>query len=250
VSGSEASPRDPETSRFGEIRWLDEVDSTNRYAIDEARAGAADGLVVVADRQTAGRGRLGRAWEAPSGSSLLASVLLRTEPGTSGRYAVAMAVGVAMADAVVATTGVAARLKWPNDLLVEHRKLAGVLAEAAGDAVVAGIGVNLDWPAFPPDLPDATACNLEGGRPVTRAVLLADFLGRLDALLGDREQIAAEYRARLSTLGTRVRVERGGGDDLVGTAVDIDETGALVVADDGGMRSTVTVGDVVHLRAI
>jgi BirA family biotin operon repressor/biotin-[acetyl-CoA-carboxylase] ligase len=107
------------------VEWFTTLDSTNRRALDAARGGAADGLVVVADEQTAGRGRLGRTWEAPPGSSLLVSVLLRRE-GDPGRAV--MAAGVALAGAVEEVAGVGAGLKWPNDLVVGEHKLAGLLA--------------------------------------------------------------------------------------------------------------------------
>ncbi len=240
---------DPEASptRFGELRWLVETDSTNRYLLDAARAGAPDGLVVVADHQRAGRGRLGRTWSAPPGASLLVSVLLRPGLPPDERHVVVVAAAVAMAEAVAVTTGVLADLKWPNDLLVGDRKLAGILAESVGDAVVVGIGVNLDWPEIPPELEGiATACNLEGGDPVAREELLAAFLARYEEHLGDLEETRRRYRDRLVTLGREVRVERAA-DIVVGTAVDVDATGRLLV-DVEGTIETVTAGDVIHLR--
>src|SRR6476469_4959346 len=142
------------------VRHFPEIDSTNRYLLDEARGGAADGLVAVADHQTAGRGRFDRRWEAPPGSSLLVSVLLRpTPPGdgpgdasADGSHRAVMAVALALAEAVEAVAGVTPGLKWPNDLVVGDRKLAGLLAEREGDAVVIGAGCNVEWEAFPPEL--------------------------------------------------------------------------------------------------
>jgi BirA family transcriptional regulator, biotin operon repressor / biotin---[acetyl-CoA-carboxylase] ligase len=240
---------DPEAipARFGDVRRLAETDSTNRFALDLARTGAPDGVVVVADHQRSGRGRLGRTWSAPPGASLLVSVLLRPDLAPDDRHLVVVAAAVAMADAVLATTGVVAGLKWPNDLLVGDRKLAGILAEAAGDAIVVGIGVNLDWPEIPPALDGiATACNLEGGRPTSPDELLAAFLARYAKRLGDLDGTRAAYEARLATVGRRVRVERPGAD-LVGTATGIDRSGRLLV-DACGTRHAVAAGDVVHLR--
>jgi BirA family biotin operon repressor/biotin-[acetyl-CoA-carboxylase] ligase len=247
VSAGQASWQHSERGRFGTIVRLAEVDSTNRYLLDEARGGASDGLVVVADRQTAGRGRLGRSWESGSGSSLLVSVLLRTEGHPVDRHVPVMTAAVAMADAVEATTGVVPSVKWPNDLLVGEKKLAGILAEATGDAVVVGVGVNLDWQSVPPELAFATACNLEGGRPTTRDEVLDAFLHRYAALLDDPVAARAEYVDRLSTLGRTVRVELEG-DVIVGLATGIDETGRLVVEPDGGAPVVLAAGDVVHLR--
>lgn len=235
-------------SAFGEIRWFPELDSTNRYLLDEARAGAPTGLVVVADHQTAGRGRLGRSWLAPPGASLLVSVLLRPHGPPGSWHALVTAAGLAMAEAVEATTGVVAGLKWPNDLLVGDRKLGGVLAEAAGDALVVGIGVNVEWHDVPDDLVAlATACNLEGGRAVDRRDLLDAFLAQYGRRLGDPARARRDYEARLLTRGRRVRVERAAGE-VVGTAVGVDADGRLMVARDDGVVEAIAVGDVVHLR--
>ena len=240
----------------GSGRWrverFAELDSTNRHALEAARSGAEDGLVVVADHQTAGRGRLDRTWEAPPGSSLLVSVLLRPRPEggrAGGAHPLVMATAVALAGAVRVVAGVDAGLKWPNDLVARDRKLAGILAEVEGDAVVVGAGCNVNWDAFPPELAaTATACNLEAGQPVDRDALLDDFLTRLGDALDDPAAVDRDYRTLLVTLGRRVRVERGRAGDLVGDAVDLTADGALVVRDDHGTDHPVVVGDVVHLR--
>jgi BirA family transcriptional regulator, biotin operon repressor / biotin---[acetyl-CoA-carboxylase] ligase len=233
--------------RFGDVRWLAETDSTNRYVLDAARSGAPDGLVVVADVQHAGRGRLGRTWTAPPGASLLVSVLVRPDVAAEDRHLVVVAAAVAMADAVEATTGVVAGLKWPNDLLVGDRKLAGILAEAAGEVVVVGIGVNLDWPEIPTELDGiATACNLEGGRPTSREDLLSAFLTRYEARLADLAETRRAYRGRLGTLGRQVRVEQADAT-RIGVATDIDDGGRLLVDFDGTVVP-ISAGDVIHLR--
>ena len=240
---------DPEAipARFQDVRRLAETDSTNRYALDLARAGAPDGVVVVADHQRAGRGRLGRTWTAPPGASLLVSVLLRPELPPEERHVVVMAAAVAMAEALELTARVNASTKWPNDLLVGNRKIAGILAEATGDAVVVGIGVNLDWPEIPRELEGvATACNLESGRTTSRDELLAGFLVRYDLRLADLDETRRRYRLGLGTLGRRVRVERADGT-LVGRAVDVDDAGRLLVEVDGSIE-VIASGDVVHLR--
>jgi BirA family biotin operon repressor/biotin-[acetyl-CoA-carboxylase] ligase len=270
-----------ETPRPGptfDVRWVAETGSTNTDAMALARDGAPEGVVVVADHQTAGRGRLGRAWEAPPGASLLVSVLLR--PPASVLDAVTPAAGVAMAEAVAEVAGVDARLKWPNDLVVDvgggvERKLSGMLSEAdwpAGSsasaghaapgpntrvAVVVGIGVNVDWPAdVPAELADVmTACNHVTGRAPDRRALLDRFLEglgssyrRLVAHPEDRGWLLDAYRSRSATLGRRVRIDTGA-DELEGIAVDLDGSGRLVVEPDGGgPRRTIAVGDVVHLR--
>ena len=233
---------------FGEVRWLPEVDSTNRYLMDEARAGVPAGLVVVADHQTAGRGRLGRTWVSPPGASLLVSVLLAPTVPVDRRHLLVMTAGLAMAEAVEAETGVVAGLKWPNDLLVGDRKLSGILAEAAGDVLVVGIGVNIEWHSVPDELAAiATACNLEGGRPTSREAVLTTFLAGYSARLNDLDAARRDYEARLVTLGRRVRVQQSAGE-VVGLARGVDASGHLVLELDDGTRTTITVGDVIHLR--
>jgi len=246
----------PEVARISEVGGFRVehhavLDSTNRHLLDAARAGAPDRLVVVADHQTAGRGRLGRRWEAPPGSSLLVSVLLRDPPGAAPAPAMmpVMTAALALAHGVEATAGFAPALKWPNDLVVADRKLAGLLAERDGDAVVVGAGCNVNWAELPPELAEtATACNLEAGRAVDRDALLAAYLHALADGLDAPGAVGRDYRARLATIGRRVRVERDPARDLVGEAVALDDDGALVVRADDGVRHTVAVGDVVHLR--
>jgi BirA family transcriptional regulator, biotin operon repressor / biotin---[acetyl-CoA-carboxylase] ligase len=241
-------PAPARTSERGRwrVEWFATLDSTNRYTLDAARAGAGDGLVVVADRQTAGRGRLDRTWEAPPGSSLLVSVLLRGAPAP-GRAL--MAAGVALATAVDDLATLAVELKWPNDLVVGDRKLAGILAEAEGDALVVGAGCNVNWERFPDELAGtATACNLETGRSVDRDALLDAFLDRFAGALDAGPAVVDAYRARLATVGRDVRVQHLRGDDLVGTAVAVTGDGALVVRDDTGTDHVVVTGDVLHLR--
>jgi BirA family biotin operon repressor/biotin-[acetyl-CoA-carboxylase] ligase len=264
--------------RLADVRWVDETGSTNADALALARAGAPEGIVVVADHQTAGRGRRDRAWAAPPGGSLLVSVLLRPRAPVAG--AVTMAAAVAMAAAVDEAAGVAAGVKWPNDLVVAtaagDRKLAGILAEADWPAgatisggyrvpapyeravVVVGVGVNVAWPADVSGDPGlaavaetATALSWLGAH-VDRVDLLVAFLRGLAARYGDLaasgpDALMAEWRRRSATLGRRVRVDLGV-DELEGTAVDVTPEGHLVIEADTGGRRTVAVGDVVHLR--
>jgi len=258
--GDEPASRAAENGDPGAVRWqvrrFAEIDSTNRWLLDEARAGAPDGLVAVADHQTAGRGRRGRAWAAAPGSSLLVSVLIRPELDVDHVHLLTMAVALALAEAVHHTCGVRADVKWPNDLVVGDRKLAGLLGEAdisaTGEvrAVVIGAGCNIEWRDFPDDLAEtATALERETTTRVDRWQLLDRFLDQLARRLGALEAIPGEYRARSATLGRRVRVDLG--DRVIeGMAADVDERGRLVVELDEAERVTVAVGDVVHLRAV
>lgn len=261
-------------SRFADVRWVDETGSTNADLMALARGGGAEGIVLVADHQTAGRGRAGRSWSAPAHGSLLMSVLLRPPAGVVDLCTTAMA--VAVAEAVETVAGFAPRLKWPNDLVwpgdgsVADRKLAGILAEADwpsssprvglagspnGDpaVVVVGVGVNVTWPAaLPDDLADvAVACNHITTVGVDREDLLIAVLRHLDEhysrlLTGDRAVVLAAWRARSGTLGRRVRVDLGS-EEIIGVATGITDLGHLVVTTEDGPRS-VAVGDVVHLR--
>lgn len=244
--------------RFGggpawEIRRFGSLDSTNRYLLDEARAGAPEGVVALADHQTAGRGRLGRVWEATPRSALLVSVLLRPVLAPDRLALLTLAAGVAMTEAVADVSGVTAGLKWPNDLVVRDRKLAGLLAEAdlgegGARAVVVGVGCNLAATAYPPELADrATSLEEESGRAVDRDRLLDAFLDALGRRLTRLDGVVDAARAHSATLRRRVRIDLGD-RQLVGTATGLTDSGALVVRDDGGTEHTVAAGDVVHLR--
>jgi BirA family biotin operon repressor/biotin-[acetyl-CoA-carboxylase] ligase len=263
-------------SRFADVRWVASTGSTNADALALARDGAPEGVVVVADHQTAGRGRYDRAWVAPPGGSLLVSVLLR--PPSPVASTATMATAVAMAEAVEEVAGVSPGLKWPNDLVTGgeggERKLAGILAEADWPAgatvsagwrrpsaheravIVVGVGVNVSWPEDDEAIRDvaaaAVALNWVTPAPVDRVDLLVAFLRRLDrsygALVTEGPRAAMDqWRRRSATLGRRVRVDLGV-DDVEGTAVDVTAEGHLVVEPPGGQRRTFAVGDVVHLR--
>lgn len=235
-----------------QVSWVAETGSTNSDLAAAARAGARPGAVLVADHQTEGRGRLGRTWQAPPGASLLVSILLPSELARGHLQRLTQAVALAAAGACLDVAGVMAVLKWPNDLLVGDRKLAGVLAESVADAgvvaaVVAGIGINVNWPQeMPAELATTmTALNAECGHDVDRRRLLDALLAHLAAT--DWAGLDAAYRANLATLGRRVRVLSGEGE-LHGTAVDVTAAGELVVEDGTGRRHTVHAGDVTHLR--
>jgi BirA family biotin operon repressor/biotin-[acetyl-CoA-carboxylase] ligase len=240
-----------------EIRRFAEIDSTNTYVLNQARAGVSEGLVAVAGHQTAGRGRLDRRWESPPGANLLASVLLRPGCEADDLHLCAGAVALAAADACAEVAGIEPALKWPNDLLLGGSKLAGVLAEAEFDGsllrgVVVGIGLNVAWPG-PADA-GGTCLNDAGGtaQPVDKELLLGallEGLARRRPLLDKktgRRRLADEVRHRCATVGQQVRVTLPN-EDLTGLASAIDDAGHLVVETAAGSRS-VNAGDVVHLR--
>ena len=243
-------------TRFGDVRWFEDIGSTNDWVMGEARSGAGEGLVAVADHQSQGRGRRDRRWVAPPGSSLLFSVLLRPKLAASQLHLTAGAVSLSAAVACHDISGVEVDVKWPNDLLVKNRKLAGVLSESVvgpGDsdsAVVVGMGINVNWPpVLPADLAHlATALNRESGREVDRAELLVALLEKLDDYLDDWPAVAHDYKHGCATVGREVRVDLGKGGLLEGTAVGVTDEGLLEVEDRDGRTVTVAVGDVVHLR--
>lgn len=250
--------------RFADVRRVVETGSTNTDLLELARSGAPEGIVLVADHQRAGRGRLGRTWQAPPGSSLLVSVLLRPGLPVGRTHLVTVAAGLAAADAVEEVAGSRPGLKWPNDLVVEAqdstRKLAGLLSEAVVvgadvTAVVVGMGMNVRWPEPLPEDLEATATTVTrlAGRAVDVPEVLDAYLGalgrRYGALLGRGgvEATAAAHRDACVTLGRRVAAQLGDGT-LEGEAVDVDDDGHLVLDVDRVGRRTVAVGDVVHLR--
>ncbi len=232
-------------------RWRVEVvasaGSTNAVVAERARAGEPGGLVVVAEQQTAGRGRLDRTWVSPPRAGLTLSVLLRPELPPERWSWLPLWGGLAVARAVREQTGVDAGLKWPNDVLVGGRKLCGLLAEvAAPGAVVLGIGLNVTTRRD--ELPEGgTSLLLEGATTTDRDTLLRALLRSLTDVLAEASPDG--YRALCGTLGTQVRVELpGGASGVGGAAVEglaqaVDDAGRLVV--DGTPYSA---GDVVHLR--
>jgi BirA family biotin operon repressor/biotin-[acetyl-CoA-carboxylase] ligase len=244
---------------FDPVEVVEFLPSTMSRAAELAAGGAPEGAVVIADHQTAGRGRLGRTWLAPPGTSLMLSVVLR--PGLPPRraWAVASAAGLALAeaaDAVLGRPGLVA-LKWPNDLLLGPAKAAGLLAESRdGGVVLLGMGVNVGQAAadFPPELrARATSLSAAAGAPVDRGELLAAWAPRFVAayqdLVAGRPGLVAAWRARLATIGRDVRVDRVDAQPVLGRAVDVDPDGGLVLRLPDGTMTTVPAGDVEHLRA-
>ena len=246
---------------FLETRWLgrelhcfDVLDSTNSTARELAAAGAADGAVVIADAQRRGRGRLGRAWVSPAGRNLYVSIVLRSAVPPERLAQVSLLAGVATCETARAWCPDAA-IKWPNDVLAGGRKTAGILCEmdlgGATPVVVAGIGVNLNSAAgdFPEELRDkATSLRLAGGAPVDRARFTGALLTRLEACVDRWRQdgfapIATAWRALAPLLGRRIHVQEPGGA-VTGTAIDLDDDGALRIRRDDGSEHRVVAGDV------
>ena len=257
-------------TRFGPFEMVAATGSTNDDLVARAAGPAGDGLVLAAEHQSAGRGRLDRRWEAPAGTNLTFSTLLRPEwltapdegsPDRRGLVTSALAVSVAE---VLETLGLDAAVKWPNDVLLvgEHPgKVGGILAElVTGErpAIVVGLGLNVGWP--PPELaisdepvpPGATSL-ARAGVSADRWRVMVDVLVAFDRQLATLdspdgpERLRQDHLVTSATVGSRVRVEQASGD-LIGEAVDLTVDGGLVVVPDGGDPVEVHAGDVTHLR--
>jgi BirA family biotin operon repressor/biotin-[acetyl-CoA-carboxylase] ligase len=259
-----------------EIKVIAETGSTNADLAAAARAGAPEGTVLVAELQTAGKGRLGRAWQAPPRSGLTFSLLLRPQVPLTRLTWMPLLTGVAVAVAVermtsravefqpagdfgtaVGSNVVRTALKWPNDVLVGERKLAGILAERAGEAMIVGIGLNVSLRQAELPTPAATSLTIENAAFTDRGPLLRAILREFERWYGDwlaadgdpdQSGLRAAYRSACATLGQDVRVELPGSADLRGAAYDIDTEGRLLVRADGGGIRAVGAGDVVHVR--
>ena len=218
------------------VEHVIETGSTNTDLLAASAADAPDRTVLYTDHQSAGRGRLDRTWTAPPGTNLLVSVLFRVVPDDPGELT--RRIGLAAVDAVHATAGVTATLKWPNDVVVDDAKLAGILAQRGPDGeVVVGLGLNVGWAP-------------EGGARLGDGVSPADVLrATLIAYDGLPRDVGPRYRAALSTLGRRVRVELPGDAEIVGTAIEVEPDGRLVVIDACAITHRLSVGDVIHLRS-
>ncbi len=233
-----------------DVRKVEETASTNADAAEAARAGAPEGVVVVAEHQTAGRGRLDRTWESPPGSGLAMSAVLRPAELAIANWSwIPLMAGIATAEAV-AQFGLVAQLKWPNEVEADGRKLAGILVERIespnGPAAIVGIGLNVAMTADQLPIPTATSLSLLGV-DVDRDEVLSRILEALercyDMLLVDVGAVRAAYLSACSTVGSQVRVALPDGSTLDGDATDVDAHGRLVV--DG---HPITAGDVVHVR--
>ncbi|MCW2614066.1 MAG: biotin--[acetyl-CoA-carboxylase] ligase [Frankiales bacterium] len=228
------------------VEVLAETGSTNAVVAERASAGEGHGLVVVAESQTAGRGRLDRTWVSPPRAGLTMSVLVRPDLPADRWSWLPLLTGLAVANALSEHAGVEAVLKWPNDVLVDGKKVCGVLVEVpeAGAAVL-GIGLNVTTRADELPHDGATSLALAGASTTDRGTLLRAVLRALTVVLADVDAARTAYRERCSSIGSRVRVELPTGDAVEGTADAVDDSGRLVV--DGTPYS---VGDVVHLRTV
>ncbi|MCK4597822.1 biotin--[acetyl-CoA-carboxylase] ligase [bacterium] len=232
------------------------VGSTNDVALQIARNGAAQGTLVVAEEQTAGRGRMGRSWNSPPGVSLLFSLVLRPRMAPNRVFQLAICGALAVAEVVCQRTHLPVKVKWPNDVLIRGKKLAGVLTETQVDLagvrfVVLGVGININQ--APTDFPEglqgqATSIRAELGRSVSRRHLLQDLLLKFEEIYDQfQDQGLAPFLDRwrqLSWVLNRKVTVQVGGKEFSGLAVDIDEMGALLLEEASGKRRRLLAGDV------
>ena len=240
-----------------EMIYFPEIDSTNTHLKQLALSGAAEGTVVIADYQTAGRGRMERKFQSPAGKGIYLSVLLRPELFAERLLSVTALAGVAVCNAVERICGVRPGLKWPNDPVLGKRKLCGVLTELVTDpegemCLILGIGLNVLHTSedFSPDVAEiATSLLMTLGKPVPRPVLVAALLEELDDMYtalknGDLSGYLADYRRDCVNLGKTVQLIGQDGSRETVTAVDIDEFFGLVVRDTAGSERTIRSGEV------
>jgi BirA family biotin operon repressor/biotin-[acetyl-CoA-carboxylase] ligase len=235
------------------IEWHEVAGSTNALAAAAAARGVPEVHLVLAGVQTAGRGRHGRTWTAPPGGSLLLSMVTRPGVVSADLPLLPLLTGLALAEAVAdLLPGADVGLKWPNDLLLGGRKVAGILVEAVPGAAVVGVGVNVDWGSLGPAPPATSLAAAAGDRPVpdrwaVLAALLDRFAGRYPAWRAAPRDFLPAYRARSATVGRDVRVSAGG-RAVTGTAAGVGPDGSLVVQPAGGPPVHLVAGDVEHVR--
>lgn len=241
------------------IYYQDETDSTNLWARRLAKDGAPDGTLVIAEKQNAGRGRLGRTWDSAKGLGLWSSLILRPQIPPSALAGITILTAVSMAEAIYEVTGIQVEVKWPNDLLYHGKKLAGILAELNGEMdrvnyLVVGVGLNVNHHAevFPDELKSkATSLRLVGEREYDRKAILRSYLyifenayRRLAA--GDISDIIAYARQNSATLGHEVTISQGFGKSIRGEAVALDQDGSLWLKAPDGERVKVFSGEIIE----
>jgi len=234
-----------------EIIYLPETDSTNRQARILAREGARHGTLVIADTQNAGRGRRGRGWISPKGEGIFMSLIVRTDVHPSQVAKLSLATALAAANAIGRETGLDARIKWPNDIVVSGRKVCGMLLEMDAtqdrvESIVAGVGINVHQTQFDEEIVHtASSLDMLAGRRISRTAIVRAFLEEFErAAALDEDEMMAQYRRRSATIGQRVQVIALDGS-YTGIAEGITRSGSLLVrADEDGQVREVLAADV------
>jgi len=230
------------------VRWYTSIDSTMTVAAQLAREGCPSGTVVGADQQTAGMGRHGRSWHSEPGAGLYISIVLRLQLGSDSLPLVMLALGIAAQQAIAEVSGLAPDLRWPNDVLLDGRKCAGILANTEGDAIIAGIGINVSHESFPPEIaPLATSLLLAGAPDVSREALLTALVRNVEdscrILIHDGPAAICDMFTHASSYaqGRRVRVEQDSGL-TEGVTCGLNPSGFLVLRQDNGTETVILTG--------
>jgi BirA family biotin operon repressor/biotin-[acetyl-CoA-carboxylase] ligase len=241
------------------VDYQEETGSTNLRAKTLATQGAPEGTVVIAERQTLGRGRMGRTWSSEPGLGLWVSLILRPRVGTAQLAVITILAAVAMSRAVKQVTGIQLQVKWPNDLLYGGRKLVGILAELNGEMervnyLILGIGLNVNHVPdnFPPELAGkATSLRIIRGAPLERKPILQEFLREFETEYlrletGQLTELIDYARANSATLGRQVTINQGFGRIETGKAVDLDWDGSLWLEDSSGQKVKIYSGEIIE----
>lgn len=238
-----------------DILYFDSIDSTNNEIKRQAEAGAKEGILAIAECQTAGRGRRGRTWESPAGTGIWMSFLLKPDISPEKAPMITIIAALSCAGAVNEVTGLKAGIKWPNDIVINGKKLTGILTEMSAETdcvnyVVVGIGINANMTEFPEDIrATATSLAIEAGHRVSRSTVVAEFLKNFEKYYGifikdgNLSGLKAEYEAESVNMNRQVAVITSGGE-LIRKAVGINDEGELLVEDDEGNVTSVRSGEV------
>ena len=245
-----------QTERMGrQIRYFSRIDSTNQYAKRIAEEGAPDGTLIIADEQTAGKGRSGRTWVTPPAEAIAFTLLLRPKLSPDRISMVTLVMGLAVTNAVNSLHGVSAGIKWPNDVVIKGRKLCGILTEMSAEVrqvnyIVIGVGINANLTSFPEEIREiATSLKLELGRDINRAELIARVMAEFERLYaefeaqGDLGAVMQEYNELCLNAGSKVRVLDPNGE-YTGTSRGINSMGELLVETEDGKMQEVYAGEV------
>lgn len=237
-----------------QVVYFDETDSTNTQAKLAAEQGEKDGTLFVADVQTAGKGRRGRSWVSPQGTGIWMTLLLRPKCPPDCASQLTLVAAMAVSQAIRKVTGLEAKIKWPNDVVVHSKKVCGILTEMSAEEdyvnhVVIGIGINVNMCEFPPEIAEtATSLKIELGKSVVRSTVIAEFAAAFEKYYAeynktyDLSRLCEEYNDNLVNAGRKVRVL--GENEYNATAIGINDTGELIVIDEDGKRQYIRSGEV------
>lgn len=237
-----------------DIRYFNEIDSTNEEAKRLARLGELEGVTVIADKQTAGKGRLGRVWDSPSGTNIFMSILLRPQIKPDKASQVTLIVGLAMCEVIREVTNLEAQIKWPNDIVVNGKKVCGILTEMSAEIdainyIVVGIGVNVNHTDFPGNLPYATSLKIEGQREYQRRDIIKAFFEKFEPYYmaykksPTLEMILPTYKRYCITLADKVKIIDSI-KEYIATPLDVTSDGSLVIRTEDGEEKTICSGEV------